>query len=435
MSKTFNKVHAIRGMNDILPNESYKWEQLESIIKSLLAQYGYQNIRTPILEQTRLFARGIGEVTDIVEKEMYTFTMKKDADKVDPEDMLTMRPEFTAGVVRAAIEHNLLYERPLRAYAMGQVFRHERPQKGRYRQFHQLSVEAMGFDGPDMDVEIILLLARLWRKLKLTNIRLELNCLGQSAERAQHREALIAYLEKHVAILDEDAKRRMYSNPLRVLDTKNPAMQEMANNAPKLFDYLGAESKAHFEAVCERLQQAGIDYVINPRLVRGLDYYNLTVFEWVTDALGAQGTVCGGGRYDGLFELLGGKATPCVGFGLGLERLLELADKQGVFQSPQETEIYFVHQGEKASQVAALLAEKCRDAGWKVMVHAGSSGFKSQFKRADLSGARWAVVIGEEELAQNKVALKPLRATENGTIEHQFEVPQADLVQVLAERK
>ncbi|WP_048768267.1 histidine--tRNA ligase [Oligella urethralis] len=435
MSKTFNKVHAIRGMNDILPNESYKWEQLENIIKSLLAQYGYQNIRTPILEQTRLFARGIGEVTDIVEKEMYTFTMKKDADKVDPEDMLTMRPEFTAGVVRAAIEHNLLYERPLRAYAMGQVFRHERPQKGRYRQFHQLSVEAMGFDGPDMDVEIILLLARLWRKLKLTNIRLELNCLGQSAERAQHREALIAYLEKHVAILDEDAKRRMYSNPLRVLDTKNPAMQEMANNAPKLFDYLGAESKAHFEAVCERLQQAGIDYVINPRLVRGLDYYNLTVFEWVTDALGAQGTVCGGGRYDGLFELLGGKATPCVGFGLGLERLLELADEQGVFQSPQETEIYFVHQGEKASQVAALLAEKCRDAGWKVMVHAGSSGFKSQFKRADLSGARWAVVIGEEELAQNKVALKPLRATENGTIEHQFEVPQADLVQVLAERK
>ena len=435
MSKTFNKVHAIRGMNDILPNESYKWEQLESIIKSLLAQYGYQNIRTPILEQTRLFARGIGEVTDIVEKEMYTFTMKKDADKVDPEDMLTMRPEFTAGVVRAAIEHNLLYERPLRAYAMGQVFRHERPQKGRYRQFHQLSVEAMGFDGPDMDVEIILLLARLWRKLKLTNIRLELNCLGQSAERAQHREALIAYLEKHVAILDEDAKRRMYSNPLRVLDTKNPAMQEMANNAPKLFDYLGAESKAHFEAVCERLQQAGIDYVINPRLVRGLDYYNLTVFEWVTGALGAQGTVCGGGRYDGLFELLGGKATPCVGFGLGLERLLELADEQGVFQSPQETEIYFVHQGEKASQVATLLAEKCRDAGWKVMVHAGSSGFKSQFKRADLSGARWAVVIGEEELAQNKVALKPLRATENGTIEHQFEVPQADLVQVLAERK
>ncbi|SPY08365.1 histidine--tRNA ligase [Oligella urethralis] len=435
MSKTFNKVHAIRGMNDILPNESYKWQQLENIIKSLLAQYGYQNIRTPILEQTRLFARGIGEVTDIVEKEMYTFTMKKDADKVDPEDMLTMRPEFTAGVVRAAIEHNLLYERPLRAYAMGQVFRHERPQKGRYRQFHQLSVEAMGFDGPDMDVEIILLLARLWRKLKLTNIRLELNCLGQSAERAQHREALIAYLEKHVAILDEDAKRRMYSNPLRVLDTKNPAMQEMANNAPKLFDYLGAESKAHFEAVCERLQQAGIDYVINPRLVRGLDYYNLTVFEWVTDALGAQGTVCGGGRYDGLFELLGGKATPCVGFGLGLERLLELADEQGVFESPQETEIYFVHQGEKASQVAALLAEKCRDAGWKVMVHAGSSGFKSQFKRADLSGARWAVVIGEEELAQNKVALKPLRATENGTIEHQFEVPQADLVQVLAERK
>lgn len=435
MSKAFNKVNAIRGMNDILPSESYKWEQLEAIIKSLLAQYGYQNIRTPILEQTRLFARGIGEVTDIVEKEMYTFTMNKDAEKVAPEDMLTMRPEFTAGVVRAAIEHNLLYDRPVRAFAMGQVFRHERPQKGRYRQFHQLSVEAMGFDGPDMDVEIILLLARLWRELGLKNIRLELNCLGQSDERAKHREALIAYLEQHVDILDEDAKRRMYSNPLRVLDTKNPQMQDMANAAPKLFDYLGEDSKAHFEAVCERLQQAGIDYIINPRLVRGLDYYNLTVFEWVTDELGAQGTVCGGGRYDGLFELLGGKATPCVGFGLGLERLLELADEQGAFTPPQEAEIYFVHQGKEASQQAALLAEQCRDAGWRVMVHAGSAGFKSQFKRADISGARWAIVIAEQELEKGIVAVKPLRESESGNIENQFEVAPADLIQVLAERK
>ena len=435
MSKTFNKVNAIRGMNDILPSESYKWEQLETIIKSLLTQYGYQNIRTPILEQTRLFARGIGEVTDIVEKEMYTFTMNKDADKVAPEDMLTMRPEFTAGVVRAAIQHNILYERPVRAYAMGQVFRHERPQKGRYRQFHQLSVEAMGFDGPDMDVEIILLLARLWRTLGLKNIRLELNCLGQSDERANHREALVKYLEEHVAVLDEDAKRRMYSNPLRVLDTKNPDMQDMANDAPKLFDYLGEGSKEHFEAVCQRLQQAGIEYIINPRLVRGLDYYNLTVFEWVTDELGAQGTVCGGGRYDGLFELLGGKATPCVGFGLGLERLLELADEQGAFTPPQEAEIYFVHQGREASEVASLLAEQCRDAGWKVMVHAGSAGFKSQFKRADVSGARWAIVIGEQELEQGKVAVKPLRESESGNIENQFEVAQADLIQVLAERK
>lgn len=435
MSKAFKKVNAIRGMNDILPNESYKWEQLEAILKTLLAQYGYQNIRTPILEQTRLFARGIGEVTDIVEKEMYTFSMNKDAAKVDHEDMLTMRPEFTAGVVRAAIQHNLLYERPVRAFAMGQVFRHERPQKGRYRQFHQLSVEAMGFSGPDMDVEIILLLARLWRTLGLKNIRLELNCLGQSDERANHREALIAYLEQHLDILDEDAKRRMYSNPLRVLDTKNPVMQDMANNAPKLSDYLGEESKTHFEAVCERLQQADINYTINPRLVRGLDYYNLTVFEWVTDDLGAQGTVCGGGRYDGLFELLGGKATPCVGFGLGLERLLELADEQGAFTAPQETEIYFIHQGEKASQVATLLAEQCRNAGWKSMVHAGSAGFKSQFKRADLSGARWAVVIGEQELEEGKVSLKPLRESESGNIENQFEVAQTDLIQVLAERK
>lgn len=435
MSKTFKKVNAIRGMNDILPSESYKWEQLEAIIKSLLAQYGYQNIRTPILEQTRLFARGIGEVTDIVEKEMYTFTMNKDADKVTPEDMLTMRPEFTAGVVRAAIEHNLLYDRPVRAFAMGQVFRHERPQKGRYRQFHQLSVEAMGFDGPDMDVEIILLLARLWRALGLKNIRLELNCLGQTDERAKHREALIAYLEQHVDILDEDAKRRMYTNPLRVLDTKNPQMQDMANAAPKLFDYLGQDSKEHFEAVCERLQQAGIDYIINPRLVRGLDYYNLTVFEWVTDDLGAQGTVCGGGRYDGLFELLGGKATPCVGFGLGLERLLELADEQGAFTTPQEAELYFIHQGQEASRQAALLAEQCRDAGWRVMVHAGSAGFKSQFKRADLSGARWAIVIAEQELEKGTVAVKPLRESESGNIENQFEVALADLVQVLAERK
>lgn len=435
MSKAFKKVNAIRGMNDILPNESYKWEQLEAILKTLLAQYGYQNIRTPILEQTRLFARGIGEVTDIVEKEMYTFSMNKDAAKVDHEDMLTMRPEFTAGVVRAAIQHNLLYERPVRAFAMGQVFRHERPQKGRYRQFHQLSVEAMGFSGPDMDVEIILLLARLWRTLGLKNIRLELNCLGQSDERANHREALIAYLEQHLDILDEDAKRRMYSNPLRVLDTKNPVMQDMANNAPKLSDYLGEESKTHFEAVCERLQQADINYTINPRLVRGLDYYNLTVFEWVTDDLGAQGTVCGGGRYDGLFELLGGKATPCVGFGLGLERLLELADEQGAFTAPQETEIYFIHQGEKASQVATLLAEQCRNAGWKSMVHAGSAGFKSQFKRADLSGARWAVVIGEQELEEGKVSLKPLRESESGNIENQFEIAQTDLIQVLAERK
>lgn len=435
MSNAFKKVNAIRGMNDILPNESYKWEQLEAILKTLLAQYGYQNIRTPILEQTRLFARGIGEVTDIVEKEMYTFSMNKDAAKVDHEDMLTMRPEFTASVVRAAIQHNLLYERPVRAFAMGQVFRHERPQKGRYRQFHQLSVEAMGFSGPDMDVEIILLLARLWRTLGLKNIRLELNCLGQSDERANHREALIAYLEQHLDILDEDAKRRMYSNPLRVLDTKNPVMQDMANNAPKLSDYLGEESKTHFEAVCERLQQADINYTINPRLVRGLDYYNLTVFEWVTDDLGAQGTVCGGGRYDGLFELLGGKATPCVGFGLGLERLLELADEQGAFTAPQETEIYFIHQGEKASQVATLLAEQCRNAGWKSMVHAGSAGFKSQFKRADLSGARWAVVIGEQELEEGKVSLKPLRESESGNIENQFEIAQTDLIQVLAERK
>src|SRR5690606_4961400 len=303
-----------------------------------LAAYGYRNMRTPVLEHTRLFTRGIGEVTDIVEKEMYTFV-----DALNNEQ-LTMRPEFTAGMVRATIEHNMLYDRPHRVYAMGPVFRHEKPQRGRYRQFHQIDVEALGFAGPDVDAELIVMLGRLWKTLGLSDIRLELNSLGQANERAARRQALIQYLEQHKDVLDEEAQRRMYTNPLRVLDTKNPGMQDMADKAPRLFDFLGEESLAHFQGVCQRLEDAGIEYRLNPRLVRGLDYYNLTVFEWVTDRLGAQGTVCGGGRYDGLIDLLGGKPAPAVGFAIGMERLLDLWSQGGEQSAAPECQVYMIYQ-------------------------------------------------------------------------------------------
>ena len=404
----FKKVAGLTGMKDALPPETARWERLEALVRDWLAGYGYQNLRTPVLEHTRLFARGIGEVTDIVEKEMYSF--------VDPlnDERLTMRPEFTAGIVRSAIEHNFLYDRPRRVYAMGPVFRHERPQRGRYRQFHQIDVEALGFPGPGVDAELILMLARLWRLLGLKDIRLELNSLGQAAERAAHRAALVAHLEKHVDVLDEEARRRMHSNPLRVLDTKNPAMQDMANAAPRLFDFLGAESLAHYQGLCDRLDDAGIAYTLNPRLVRGLDYYNLTVFEWVTDRLGAQGTVCGGGRYDGLIELLGGKPAPAVGFAIGMERLLDLWQQDAPNQDPAECQVYLVHQGDAAQRRAARLAESLRDAGLRALVHAGSTGFKSQFRRADASGAVAAVVIGEDELASGRATVKWLRADAAG---------------------
>lgn len=399
----FKKVAGLTGMKDALPPETARWERLEALVRDWLAAYGYQNLRTPVLEHTRLFARGIGEVTDIVEKEMYSF--------VDPlnDERLTMRPEFTAGIVRSAIEHNFLYDRPRRVYAMGPVFRHERPQRGRYRQFHQIDVEALGFPGPDVDAELIVMLARLWRLLGLKDVRLELNSLGQAAERAAHRAALVAHLEKHLDVLDEEARRRMHSNPLRVLDTKNPAMQDMANAAPRLFDFLGAESLAHYRGLCDRLDDAGIAYTLNPRLVRGLDYYNLTVFEWVTDRLGAQGTVCGGGRYDGLIELLGGKPAPAVGFAIGMERLLDLWQQDAPDQDPAECQVYLVHQGEAAQRRAARLAESLRDAGLRALVHAGSTGFKSQFRRADASGAVAAVVLGEDELATGMASVKWLR--------------------------
>ncbi|WP_071058001.1 histidine--tRNA ligase [Pelistega sp. MC2] len=428
MSKTFEKVSAIRGMNDILPNESWQWERLEQILKMWLAQYGYLNIRTPILEQTRLFARGIGEVTDIVEKEMYTFRMGEDSEQ------LTMRPEFTAGIVRAAIEHHITYDRPQRLFSMGQVFRHERPQKGRYRQFHQVSIEALGFEGPDIDAEQIIMLSRLWKLLGLKDIHLELNSLGQIDERKAHREALIKHLEAHIDVLDEDGKRRMYTNPLRVLDTKNPAMQEMANQAPKLFDFLGEQSKAHFQEICTRLEEAGISYTINPRLVRGLDYYNLTVFEWVTGSLGAQATVCGGGRYDGLCELLGGKSTPAIGFAIGLERLLALMKQSQGFIAPSETDIYIIHQGELASRKALQIAELCRDQGWRVLVHAGSASFKAQFKRADSSGAKFALILGESEVNEATISIKPLRLDNDGMMAEQVTIAQAELIEELQKR-
>ena len=424
MTQAFQKVAAIRGMNDLLPGASARWEQFEEIVRGWLRGYGYRNVRTPVLEHTRLFARGIGEVTDIVEKEMYTFT-----DALNGES-LTMRPEMTAGIVRASIEHNLLYDRPQRVYSIGPVFRHERPQRGRYRQFHQIDVEALGFAGPDVDAELIVMLARLWKLLGLTDVRLELNSLGQPAERAAHRAALIEHLEKHRDILDEDGQRRLYSNPLRVLDTKNPAMQEMADSAPRLFDFLGEESRAHFDGVCQRLADAGIEYRLNPRLVRGLDYYNLTVFEWVTDRLGSQGTVCGGGRYDGLIELLGGKPAPAVGFAIGMERLLDLWEQSVQVDLPAECDVYVVHQGEDAQRLAARVGEDLRDAGLSVIVHAGSAGFKSQFKRADASGARVAVILGADEVAAQTASVKFLRADAQGEAAQQ-QVPLAGLADVL----
>lgn len=399
-------LRGVKGMNDSFAPESARWEWLEGQMRALLAAYGYRNARTPIVEPTQLFVRGIGEVTDIVEKEMYTFTDKLNGDQ------LALRPEITAGLVRAVIEHNALYDGPLRLWSIGPVFRHERPQKGRYRQFHQLDVEAMGFAGPDIDAELILLTRALWKRLGLKegeDIRLELNSLGEPAERAAHRAALIAYLEQHQALLDEDAKRRLYTNPLRVLDTKNPAMQAMVEGAPKLLDFLGEDSRAHLQAICTVLDAAGLAYTINPRLVRGLDYYNRTVFEWVTPHLGSQATVCGGGRYDGLIAQLGGKPAPAVGFGLGMERLLLLLEALGLNTADGAPDAYAVIPD--ATQLPRILPvlEALREQGVAVQMHAGGGSFKSQFKKADASGARYALVFGGDELARGEVALKPLR--------------------------
>ena len=410
---------AVKGMNDILPPsvprtdrlpDSALWQWFEATVRSVLGRYGYQYLLTPIVEPTALFVRGLGEVTDIVEKEMYSFVDSMNGDK------LTLRPEATAGIVRAMVEHNALYNGPLRIWTLGPMFRHERPQKGRYRQFHQLDVEALGFAGPDVDAEMILMARALWRELGLVegqHVRLELNSLGQPEERRAHREALVRYFEQHADSLDADSRRRLHSNPLRILDSKNEAMQTLIEAAPRLMDFLGAESLAHFGAVRAVLDAVGLEYRVNPRLVRGMDYYNLTVFEWVTDQLGSQGTVCGGGRYDGLIEQLGGKPAPAVGFGLGIERLLLLIQELGLpVPSAAPVAYAVVPPGTSLPQVVATL-EALRAAGVSVLQHAGGKdgpgSMKSQFKRADASGARYALVFGDAELVQGMVAVKPLR--------------------------
>ncbi|MBU3697651.1 histidine--tRNA ligase [Dechloromonas sp.] len=407
-------LQSVRGMNDILPDEAEFWELFEDTVRTWLKGYGYRPIRMPIVEPTPLFKRAIGEVTDIVEKEMYSFE-----DSLNGEQ-LTLRPEGTAGCVRAVIQHGLANQIPRRLYYIGQMFRHERPQKGRYRQFHQVGVEAIGFAGPDIDAEMILMGARLWDDLGLDGIELQINSLGQPDERAQHRAALIAYLEHYREILDEDGKRRLYTNPLRILDTKNPALQEMCAGAPKLMDYLGEASLAHFEGVQRVLRDAGVPFTINPRLVRGLDYYNLTVFEWVTDKLGAQGTVCAGGRYDGLVQQLGGKATPACGFAMGVERLIALIRESGGEPAASAPEVYVVHQGAAASRLAFRVAEGLRDDGLDVLLHCGGGAFKSQMKKADASGAAFAVIIGDDEAATGEAQLKSLR--EEGVAQRKLKV-------------
>jgi histidyl-tRNA synthetase len=408
-------LRAVKGMNDILPPsvprteklpDSALWQWFETTVRSVLARYGYQNLLTPIVEPTALFVRGLGEVTDIVEKEMYSWRDEMNGDQ------LTLRPEATAGIVRAMIEHNALYNGPLRIWTMGPMFRHEKPQKGRYRQFNQLDVEALGFAGPDVDAEMILMVRTLWRELGLVegrDVRLELNSLGQPEERRAHREALVKYLEQHQASLDADSQRRLASNPLRILDTKNPAMQALVEGAPKMIDFLGEASLAHFAAVRGVLDAAGLEYRVNPRLVRGMDYYNLTVFEWVTDQLGSQGTVCGGGRYDGLIEQLGGKSAPAVGFGLGIERLLLLIQELAIPVPSSAPLAYAVIPSPSAVAQAMVTLEKLRNAGVSVLMHAGGGGMKAQFKRADASGARYALIFGDDELARGEVALKNLR--------------------------
>ena len=406
--KKVEKISGIKGMNDILPEQAPLWELFENTVQSVLKSYGFQQMRTPIVEATPLFARGLGTVTDIVEKEMYSFEDVMNGDK------LTLRPENTAGIVRAALEHNITYDGPKRVWYNGPMFRHEKPQRGRYRQFHQVGAEALGFAGPDIDAELIAMCQRLWDDLGLSNIRLEINSIGDAAERNVHRAELIAYFELHRDQLDAEAQRRLYTNPLRILDTKNPTMQELVNNAPKLLDYLGEESKAHFEGVQKILRHNSIPFTINTRLVRGMDYYNRTVFEWVTDELGAQGTVCAGGRYDTLFTMFGGKHTPACGFAMGVERLLELMKLNGDAENANTCDVYLVHQGEQAQMQSFVLGERLRDAGLDVVLHCASAtgigSFKSQMKKADASGAAFSVIIGEDEAAAQTVTVKSMRS-------------------------
>ena len=418
---TEKKIQSIRGMNDLLPSDSATWQQIEKIVKSVLNSYGYNEIRTPIVEDTALFKRAVGEVTDIVEKEMYTFNNRHD-------ESITLRPEITAGCVRAGIEHGLFYNQEQRLWYLGPAFRYEKPQKGRYRQFHQFGVEVFGLEGPNIDAELILLTARFWKALGIEeHTTLELNSIGSVEARASYRNALVSFLEQHKDKLDEDCLRRMYSNPLRVLDSKNPDVQELLNQAPKLFDYLDEESKNHFDGLCHLLDNAGIKYNINQRLVRGLDYYNRTVFEWVTTNLGAQGTVCGGGRYDGLVSQLGGQPTPAVGFAMGVERLVLLVRAVNPsLNRDSSIDIYMISSGDdKTTSAAQKMAEKLRDGlpNKRIVTNYGSSNFKKQFTKADKLGAKIAVIIGENEIANQSVTIKNLQTGE------QVEVAQKEIVQ------
>ncbi len=418
------KITAIRGFNDILPAETPRWAEVDAVLRDLMRAYGYHEIRLPIVESTPLFARAIGEVTDIVEKEMYSFEDRGG-------ESLTLRPEGTACCVRACLEHGLTYNQTQRLWYTGPMFRYERPQKGRYRQFHQFGVETFGFNGPDIDAELILLTARLWRALGVSGVvRLELNSLGELHERANFRAALVQYLEQHRAGLDEDSLRRLGSNPLRILDSKDPGTREILENAPRLPDFLEEDSRKHFERLCAVLYEAGITYVVNPALVRGLDYYNKTVFEWTTTELGAQGTVCAGGRYDGLVEQLGGQKTPAVGFAIGLERLLLLQAAVQGESTHSDADVFIAAVGEGTEVAALLLAEKLRDAlpDLRVLVNCGGGSFKSQFKRADKSGARFALVLGEDEVKNGTISLKWLRE------EHeQHTLAQADVAAFMKE--
>jgi histidyl-tRNA synthetase len=415
------KLYAVKGMNDILPPESIQWECFEEQVRSQMARYAYRNIRTPILESTALFVRGTGETTDIVEKEMYAFE-----DKLNGE-ALTLRPENTPGVVRAAIEHNLTYDGGKRLYYMGPMFRHERPQRGRYRQFYQLGAEALGFAGPEVDAELMLLAHELLRSLGVCDVRVELNSLGVASERHAHKLALIAFFEKHAELLDVDAKRRLHSNPLRILDTKNPTMQPMVQDAPQLLNFLGDASLKHLDTVKNLLGACGVQWRVNPRLVRGLDYYSHTVFEFITDELGAQGTLCGGGRYDGLFELLGGKPTPAVGWGMGVERVLELLKVQGRSRTIPSPDAYAIVSDSSGWPTAMQCLQVLRSAGVSVQMHASTSegvgSMKSQFKRADSSGARYALIFGPDEIAQGVVTLKSLRDGIGEQVKHPLNQP------------
>lgn len=415
------KLVAVKGMNDIMPPDSAQWEWLEEKVRELMGRYAYRNLRTPIIEPTALFVRGLGEVTDIVEKEMYSFE-----DRLNGEQ-LTLRPEATAGVVRAVVEHSMLYEGGKRLYYMGPMFRHERPQRGRYRQFHQVGAEALGFSGAEVDAELIILADSLWRSLGLKNIRLEINSLGQPNERKKHRDALIKYFEFHIDLLDEDARRRLYSNPLRILDTKNVAMQSVVELAPQLIDFLGDQSKAHLAKVKNILDASNVAWTLNPRLVRGMDYYNLTVFEFITDQLGSQGTICGGGRYDYLIEQIGGKSAPAVGWALGVERVLELLKEQEQLVPTLAPDAYAVVPMAADLPRVMRILQQLREEGVRIQMHTpansieGMGSIKTQFKKADASGACYALIFGSDELIRQCVGVKSLRNSSVDQIDRPLE--------------